>query len=38
MSSDKEFKKRSPEFEVAINIQDFNDLFEQEEMEHGIAE
>ena len=38
MSSDKEFKKRSPEFEVAINIQDFNDLFEQEGMEHGIVE
>ena len=39
MSSDKDFKKRSPEFVVALNIQDVNDFFEQEGIEHGgIAE
>ena len=39
MSSDKDFKKRSPEFVVAINLQDVNDFSEQGGMEHvGIAE
>ena len=38
LPSDKDYKKRSPEFDFAIKIPVLNDSLEQEGMEHGIAE